>query len=280
MGNRFDAKHAFAFAIDLQSQLATVQLEDRQIIGRSLDREFPFDRSLGSSAIFRAMPVSEDRLDGFQVQWRAAAVDERLKDLVHVSAHLEDEVSTEFDLIVRVLITDPAALLLIEVEREAHTGVNPTLAELAQSPYSPVFGQGLCDLRQTCGVRDSSKAVSVLGEGDARLARLAGNVLMAVQDHLGGEWRRSLVLDGQMAPVRVEDVKRVVVHIVPAPAKAGGIGFFLSMWCFALTSHTGACARATRTRNKPWVTVVLQRYSSARSCLRCPAEQSITGIPC
>src|ERR1700750_1072164 len=269
MGNRFDAKHAFAFAIDLQSQLATVQLEDRQIIGRSLDRDFPFGRSLGSSAIFWAAPISEDRLDGFQVQWRAAAVDERLKDLVHVSAHLEDEVSTEFDLIVRVLITEPAALLLVEVEREAHTGVNPTLTDLAQSPYSPVFGQGLCDLRQTCGVRDSSKAVSVLGEGDARLARLASNVLMAVQDHLGGEGRMPADLDGQMAPVRVEDVKRVVVHI--------GHRFlsFDVVFC-----HTDACARPTRTRSKPSVTVVLARYSSAMSCLRCPTEQSITGMPC
>src|SRR5689334_5427230 len=181
MGNRFDAKHAFAFAIDLQSQLATVQLEDRQIIGRSLDRDFPFGRSLGWSAIFRAMPVSKDGLDGFQVQWRAAAVDECLKDLVHVPAHLEDQVSTEFDLIIRVLVTEPAALLLVVVERETHTAVNPTLADLAQSPYSPVLGQGLCDLRQACGVRDSSKAVSGLGEGNACLARLAGNVFMAVQ---------------------------------------------------------------------------------------------------
>src|SRR6266850_352553 len=39
------------------------------------------------------------------------------------------------------------------------------------------------------------------------------------------------------------------------------------MWCFALTSHTGACARPTRTRNKPWETLVLARYSSASSCL-------------
>jgi hypothetical protein len=31
MGNRFDAKDAFAFGIDLQVQLATVQLEDRQM---------------------------------------------------------------------------------------------------------------------------------------------------------------------------------------------------------------------------------------------------------
>src|SRR5947207_8000753 len=82
MGNRFDAKHAFAFAIDLQSQLATVQLEDRQIIGRSLDRDFPFGRALGPPATFRAVFRSEDRLDGFQVQWRTTAVDERLKHLV------------------------------------------------------------------------------------------------------------------------------------------------------------------------------------------------------
>jgi hypothetical protein len=81
MGNRFDAKHALAFGMDLQGQLATVQLEDRQIIRRSLDRDFPFGRPLGSSAIDRAAPISEDRLDGLQVQWCTAAVNERLKHL-------------------------------------------------------------------------------------------------------------------------------------------------------------------------------------------------------
>src|SRR6266566_1075604 len=175
------------------------------------------------------MLVSEDGFDGREIEWGTAAVDERLKHLVHVPAHLEDQISTVFDLIVGVLITEPTALLLIEVEREADTGVNPTLADLAQSPYSPLLGQGLCDLRQACGVRDRRKAVSFLGEGDARLARLAGNVLVAVQDHLGGEGRVPADLDREMAPVRIEDVKRIVVHIEPAPAKAGGIGFFLSM---------------------------------------------------
>ena len=33
-------------------------------------------------------------------------------------------------------------------------------------------------------------------------------------------------------------------------------------------------------QNKPWVMVVLARHSPARSCLRCSAEQSITGMPC
>jgi hypothetical protein len=33
------------------------------------------------------------------------------------------------------LVAEPAALLLVEVEGEAHTGINPTLADLAQPPY-------------------------------------------------------------------------------------------------------------------------------------------------
>src|SRR5438477_2001246 len=213
MCNGLDAKHAFAFGIDLQSQLAAVQLEDRQIIRRSLNRDFPFGRALCSPAIFRTMLVSEDGFDGLEIEWGTAAVNEGLKHLVHVPAHLEDQVSTVFDLIVGVLVTEPAALLLVEVERETYTVVDPTLADLAQSPYSPGLGQGVCDLGQTCGVRDSSKAVSLLGEGDASVARLAGNVLVAVQDHLGGEGRMPADLDRQMAPVGVEDVKRIVVDI-------------------------------------------------------------------
>src|ERR1700740_3830735 len=122
MGNRFDAKDAFAFGIDLEGQLATVQLEDPQIIHRSLDRDFPFGRAFGSAAINRAMPVSEDRFDGLQVQWGAAAVNEGLKHLVHMPAHLEDQVSTVFDLIVGILITEPGAILIVEVEGQARPG--------------------------------------------------------------------------------------------------------------------------------------------------------------
>jgi hypothetical protein len=66
-----------------------VQLEDRQIIGRSLDRDLPFSRSPGASAINRA-PISEDCLDGIQIEARAAAADERLKDLLHVPTDRND----------------------------------------------------------------------------------------------------------------------------------------------------------------------------------------------
>src|SRR5689334_3146752 len=130
-----------------------------------------------------------------------------------MSAQLENQVATVFDLIAGVLIAKPAALLLVEVERKAQASVDPTLADLAQSPYSPGLGQGVCDLRQACGVGDGRKAVPFLGKAETRLARLAGDVLMAVQHHLSGERRMPADLDGQMAPVGVEDVERIVVDV-------------------------------------------------------------------
>ena len=96
-----------------------MQLEDRQIIRRSLNRDFPFGRALCSPAIFRTMLVSEDGFDGLEIECGTAAVDERLKHLFHVPAHLKDQVATVFDLIVGVLIMEPAALLFVEVEGEA-----------------------------------------------------------------------------------------------------------------------------------------------------------------
>src|ERR1041384_395582 len=80
-------------------------------------------------------------------------------------------------------------------------------------PYSPLLGQGVCDFRQARGVRDMSKTVSFLCEFDSHFARLTGHVLVAIQDHLRGEWRMSADLHGDVAPLRVEDMKRIVVHI-------------------------------------------------------------------
>jgi hypothetical protein len=183
-----DAKDAFAFGIDLQSQLATVQFEDRQIIHRSLDRDFPLGRLLFSRAISRTTLVSKDGSDGLQIQRGAAAVDQRLKDLLHVAADFEDQIAAKLDLIVGVLITKSAAVLLLQIEHEAQAGrIDPTLADLTEPPYSPLPGQGLCDLRQACGIRDMREAVSFLREAQCCSACLAGNILVAIQDHLGGE---------------------------------------------------------------------------------------------
>src|SRR5215469_9981768 len=54
------------------------------------------------------------------------------RHLVEMPAHLEDQVATVFDLIAGVLIAEAAALLIVEVEREAQAAVDPTLADLAQ----------------------------------------------------------------------------------------------------------------------------------------------------
>jgi hypothetical protein len=74
VSHRLHAKHAFAFGINLQSQLAAVQLEDRQIIRRSLDRHFPIGRPLFAFAISWTTPVSQDGPDGLEIKRRKAAV--------------------------------------------------------------------------------------------------------------------------------------------------------------------------------------------------------------
>ena len=57
------------------------------------------------------------------------------------------------------------------------------------------------------------KTVSFLGKADAGFSCPAGHLLMIVQDHLGGEGRVAADLDGDMAPLGFEDMKRVVVDI-------------------------------------------------------------------
>ena len=117
--HRLDAKYALAFGINLQSQLAAVQLEDRQIIRRSLDRDFPFSRFLFPLAIFRTALVAQYCFDCFQVQQHAAAVNQRLKGLgPYARRFRKSGCDSELHLVVRVLVMKPAPLLLLQVERE------------------------------------------------------------------------------------------------------------------------------------------------------------------
>ena len=43
--------------------------------------------------------------------------------------------------------------------------------------------------------------------------RLAGNVLMSVQHHLGGEGRMPADLDGDVSPVGIEDMEGVMIDV-------------------------------------------------------------------
>src|SRR3954447_15241427 len=184
-----------------------MQLEDCQIIRRSLDRDFPFRRLHVSWPIFRPALVAEDRLDGLQVQRRPAAINQGLEDLLHASTNHEDQISAVLHLIVGEVIAEPAAFLFLKIERKAQTGaVNPPLADLAQLPCSLWFGQGLCDPCEACHISDGGETVAFLGEPDAGFARLTGHVFMAIQDHLGREWWMPADLDGDMSPVAVEDM--------------------------------------------------------------------------
>jgi len=185
-----------------------VQFEDRQIIRRFLDRDFPFRGLLLSLVVSRTALVAQDGSDRFQVQQHAAAVNQCWKDLIHMPADLEDQVATVLHLIVRVLVVKPAALLLLRVERETQAGgINPTLADLAQPPYNPLSGQGVCDLCQACGVRDIRKTVSFFCKADPSFAGLAGHVLMTVQDHLGRERRMPTDFNGDVTPVGIQNMK-------------------------------------------------------------------------
>jgi hypothetical protein len=51
------------------------------------------------------------------------------------------------------------------------------------------------------------KAVALLGEGEMALPSLAGNVLMTVQDDLCAEGWVARHLDGDVAPLRIQDVE-------------------------------------------------------------------------
>ena len=62
---QFDVElFSLALGIDLQSQLAAMQFENRQIIRRFLDRDFPLSGSIFSLAVLRTALVAQDGSDG------------------------------------------------------------------------------------------------------------------------------------------------------------------------------------------------------------------------
>jgi hypothetical protein len=83
------------------------------------------------------MLVPDDGFDGLQIQVGLGCDQLSLKDLIHVPARLKRQIAAVLDLTVEVLIMKPAALLLVPIRCKAPAdGVNPTLADLAQPPYS------------------------------------------------------------------------------------------------------------------------------------------------
>jgi len=65
---RFQAQHAFAFGIDLQGQASAQDLEDRQIIRRFLDHDFPTPGRAVLTVKRGPSFVSQDGLDALNPQ--------------------------------------------------------------------------------------------------------------------------------------------------------------------------------------------------------------------
>src|SRR3989442_14239939 len=90
---------------------------------------------------------------------------------------MKQQVAAVFDLIDRVSVVETGPLLFLDAQRETQARrVDPALAHLDQTPYSPCFGQGVCNPGQVCGVGDLSEAIALLGEGEMALGGLAGDV--------------------------------------------------------------------------------------------------------
>jgi hypothetical protein len=120
-----------------------------------------------------------------------------------------------YDLVNGVAVAEPAAPLLLAVQPEAQAGrVDPPVADLAQAPYSPGMGQGICDPSQADRVGHRGEAVALFGKPYAGRLRLAGDVLVPVKHDLGAERRMPRHLDRQMPPGRIHDVKRVMVDVL------------------------------------------------------------------
>ena len=210
MHGHFDAQDVLAFGVRLQGQVPEVDLEHREVIREGLDHDLEPRRRVACAVPVRTPSGAEEGSDLAHIQAGTRSVDQTLKNLLQLTAPLEQQVPTVFDLIHRVGIVEAGLLLLVDAQRETQARrVDPALAHLDQAPYSPCFGQGVCNPGQVCGVGDLSEAVVLLGEGEMTLGGLAGDVLVPIQNDLCAERRMARHLDGDVPPLGVHDVERV-----------------------------------------------------------------------
>ena len=98
--NAFDSEDPLAFAVYLQGDWSKVDLEHREIPDRPLDQDL---KSLVCHSPFaRTFFLTQDGLDGSYVKRSACAVNEGLKDLVHLAPSPKKEVAAVFPLIDRI----------------------------------------------------------------------------------------------------------------------------------------------------------------------------------
>src|SRR6266542_5874552 len=113
----------------------------------------------------RAMTDDEQGPQLRHVQPDPGAIDNGVEGAFHHRARVEDQVAAVLELVDRIRVAEAAAALLLKVEPEAQArGVDPPVDDLAQAPYRPGLGQGVCDLSQAFGFIDAGEAVALLRE--------------------------------------------------------------------------------------------------------------------
>ena len=192
-----------------------MDLEQRQVIRRSLDHHCQLRRRLGPCGP-RALLHPEQGPQRGHVQPGAGPVGDRAEDPVHPRAGGEDQVPAVLGLVDRVVVAEPAGLLVGQVQPEAQArGVDPPVAGPAQPPYSRVLRQGLCDLGQAARIRDPSKAVPLLGESRSRpRARRQATYSWPLRMTCAPNGGCPDILIDQVPPLRVHDVEGVVVDVL------------------------------------------------------------------
>ena len=210
--NTFDSEDSLAFAVYLQGDWSKVDLEHREIPDRPLDQDL---KSLVChSAFARTFLASQNGPDGSYVKRGACAVDEGLKDLVHLAPSPEEEVAAVFPLIDRIGIVKSTTVAVFGGQGKTQAcRINPTLADLGQAPYSAWGAHGICDTGKGCGVGNLSETVALLGKSDPFAGRLTCHILMAIEHDLCAEGRMRAQLDRDMSPLWVDDVERILVDV-------------------------------------------------------------------
>ncbi len=160
----------------------------------------------------RPVLLSKDGAQLWHAEPAAGAVDQALEDLLHLVTSPEQQIAAVLKLVHRVVVAKARALLVRAVQGEAQAAaVDPAVAHRRQSPYHPRLGQGVCDCRQGLRLGHPGERVSCQIIRDSGVGRLQAHVLVPIQDDLRAEGRMARHLDGEVPPLRIQDVKGVVL---------------------------------------------------------------------
>jgi len=217
MGNAFDTKDTFAFAVYLGGELTEMNFEHRKIPGRSLDFGLQSGGLAVSVSVIGTAFISKNGPDRLYVKRGTCMVNDAVKDLFHLATASKEKVATVLGLIYGKTITETTTLLFVRRQGKTQTTrINPTLADLRQTPYNAGSVHGICDTGKSCGVGKTGKAIVVLAKVNAFLRALTGDILMTIEYYLRKKRRMRTETNDNMPPLSVHNMEGIVVGVTKA----------------------------------------------------------------